>query len=284
MQLVVNGLIYGIIVALSTMGLTITTKILDFFNFAHGSIMTVAAYLVFFFSVINGIPLIISVLLAVVFTVILSLILDKMIYSHMRQAESVALLMTSVGVTFCLRSLLKVFFGSGVKGYDLPVRKAINIAGLRITVYQIIIIIVSLVVMFLIHFFMTKTKIGKSMRAVADNVDLARISGIDMERVYRWTWVLGTALAVLAGFFLALDTRLVPMMGWNILIPVFVAMVIGGIGSIYGAVIGAMIVGLSMEIAAGFIPPTYKLGISFLMMIIVLLWRPMGIFKESKLK
>lgn len=283
-QLIVNGIIYGIIVALSAMGLTITTKIMDFFNFAHGTVMAVGAYLVFFFSVTNDFPIIISVLLSVPLTILLTLILDKLIYSRMRGAESVALLMTSIGVTFCLRSLLKVIFGSGVKAYDIPVRKSLNLAGINISINQIIIIIISMIAMYVVHLFMTKTKIGKSMRAVADNSKLARISGIKLEKVYVWTWTLGTGLAALGGFFLALDTRLVPTMGWNILIPIFVAMVIGGIGSIYGAVAGGLIVGLAMEIAAGFIPPTYKMGVAFLMMIIVLMWRPMGIFKERKWK
>jgi len=282
LQLIINGLIYGIIVAVSTMGLTITTKILNFFNFAHGTIMTLCAFLVFSFNVGLNLPIIVSVLLAIPLSVIVALCIDSIIYVKMRKAASVALLMTSIGVTFAMRSLIKVIYGGGVKFYDVRISKGINILGINITSQQILIIILSIIAMYLVHLFMSKTKIGKSMRAVSGNPVLGEVTGINPELIYKWAWGLGTTLAALGGFFLALDTRLVPTMGWNILIPIFVAMVIGGIGSIYGAVIGGLIVGFAMEIAAGFIPATYKLGVAFIIMIVVLLWKPMGLFEEKK--
>jgi branched-subunit amino acid ABC-type transport system permease component len=283
MQLVANGIVYGMIVALSTMGLTITTKILGFFNFAHGTAMTVCAYVAFALNVGLGWPFWLAAPVAVVVTALLAVVIDRLIYVRMRGARAVALLMASIGVTFSLRSLLRVIYGNEVRFFDVPLARGRHLPlGVTVTSRQIVIVVGSLVVMAAMHLFLTRTKVGMAMRGTAGNPMLAMVSGINPEVIYFWAWAIGTALAGLGGVFLALDTRLIPTMGWDILVPIFVAMVMGGIGSVYGAVLGGLIVGLAMEIAAGFIPPTYKLAVAFLLMIVVLLFKPMGLFAERK--
>ena len=280
MQLLINGLIVGAILAVSTMGLTLTVKILGFFNFAHGTMMTIGAYAAFSFNVTLGLPFPLSVILAVPVGIGVALIFDRLVYVRMREAGPVPLLMTGIGVMFVLRSLVRLAYGSQIRFYDLPIMPGHRLLGASITTTQIIVIGLSVGIIFLTHLFLTRTKIGRTMRAVAGNPRLSEIVGVDSDKVYIWTWAVASSLAVISGVFLAYDTRLVPEMGWNFLIPVFVAMVLGGIGSIYGAALGGFIVGLAMEVSAGFIPPTYKLAVAFIIMAIVLFYKPTGLFAE----
>ena len=136
--------------------------------------------------------------------------------------------------------------------------------------------------MFLIHYILQKTKIGKAMRALSDNMDLARISGIDVDRVILWTWVISMGLAAAGGVLYGLVTSVRPNMGWVLLLPMFAAVILGGIGNPYGAMAGGLIIGLSQEISTAFLPTEYKLAVGFTIMILVLLLKPEGIFKVTR--
>ena len=133
--------------------------------------------------------------------------------------------------------------------------------------------------MFAFHLFLKMTRMGKAMRAMSDNVDLARVSGIDSERVVIWTWVIGGALAAAAGVLLALDTRLNPQLGWNVLLPVFAATIVGGIGRVYGAIAGGMFIGIATELSTAVILPAYKPAVAFTLMVLVLILRPRGLVR-----
>ncbi|MEZ5591477.1 MAG: branched-chain amino acid ABC transporter permease [Gammaproteobacteria bacterium] len=152
--------------------------------------------------------------------------------------------------------------------------------GLRIKPDHVTILLVAVIAVVLLHLFLQKTRIGKAMRALADNADLARISGINTVAVMRWTWVMGAILAALAGFLLGLDTRIQPEMGWYILLPVFAAAILGGIGKPYGAIAGGFIIGLAQELSTLVISPAYKPAVAFALMVLILLWRPTGIFRS----
>ena len=127
-----------------------------------------------------------------------------------------------------------------------------------------------------------KTRMGKAMRASSDSLDLARVSGIDVDRVILWTWVIASALAAVGGIMLGMDTMLREVMGWSLLLPIFAAIILGGIGNPYGAMAGGMIIGLSQEMSVAIIPPEYKPAVAFVIMIIVLLIRPKGVFGGTK--
>ena len=152
------------------------------------------------------------------------------------------------------------------------------IGGLRIKPDQLTIVIGAVVLMVALHLLLRRTKTGKAMRAMADNVDLARITGIDTERVVLWTWVIGAALAAAAGTFLAMDTRLNPLMGWRILLDIFAAAILGGIGSVYGAIVGGLVIGIAEEMSTLFIAPPYKAAVAFAILVVMLIVRPSGLF------
>jgi len=134
----------------------------------------------------------------------------------------------------------------------------------------------------LLHLFLQKTKTGKAMRAMSDNADLAQVTGIEVNKVIIWTWVIGGGLAAAAGVFLGIDTRLHPVMGWRILLPVFAAAILGGIGRPYGAIVGGLIIGLAQEYSTVVISPPYKPAVAFALMVIMLIFKPTGLFAGRK--
>ncbi|MCK5552641.1 MAG: branched-chain amino acid ABC transporter permease, partial [Deltaproteobacteria bacterium] len=136
--------------------------------------------------------------------------------------------------------------------------------------------VLSLVV--LLHLFLQRTKMGKAMRATADNMELARVSGIDTERVIIWTWGIGGALVAAGGILYGIDVQLHPYMGWNFLLPLFAATILGGIGNMYGALVGALVMGVAQQVSTAYLLPTYKPAVAFIVMILILLVRPQGIF------
>ena len=153
--------------------------------------------------------------------------------------------------------------------------------GIKVRPDQILIIIIVAFLFLLLHLFLQKTKMGKAMRATADNMELALVSGIDTERVIIWTWGIGGALAAAGGILYGIDVQLHPGMGWNFLIPLFAATILGTIGNIYGALVGALVIGVAQQVSTAFMMPTYKPAVAFIIMILILLIRPKGIFGGS---
>ena len=150
---------------------------------------------------------------------------------------------------------------------------------IRIKPDHLVIVGASVILVFAFHLFLKMTRMGKAMRAMSDNVDLARVSGIDSERVVIWTWVIGGALAAAAGVLLALDTRLNPQLGWNVLLPIFAATIVGGIGRVYGAIAGGMFIGIATELSTAVLLPAYKPAVAFTLMVLVLILRPQGLVR-----
>lgn len=195
-----------------------------------------------------------------------------------KSAGRVSLIIISIGLALFIRNLIVFLWGPGIKRYALPVRRGIEVGSVVITQNQIVVIVVALICMFLLHFILKRTTIGKAMRALSDNIDLAKASGIDVDSVIRYTWVIGIALATIGGILYGLLTNINPNMGWFMLLPMFAAAVLGGIGSPYGAMVGGLIIGLVQELSTAIIPTEYKLAVGFSIMIAVLLVRPQGIF------
>ncbi len=152
---------------------------------------------------------------------------------------------------------------------------------IRIKPDQIMILLVTGALVVFVHLFLTGTRTGKAMRAASDNMELAQVTGIDIDRVVLWTWLLGVSLAAVGGVLLGIDVQLRPVMGWNLLLPIFAATILGGIGSPYGAMAGGMIMGLAQELSTSFMSTEYKPAFAFIIMLVVLLFRPAGIFGTS---
>lgn len=278
LQLLLYGIVLGSILSLGAIGVSLTFGILRFANFSHGDLMTIGAYVTLVVFGILKMPFWIGFAVALAVTAVLAVLIDKLLYRNFRRSQPIILLISSFGVALILRSVIQLIWGPDNQVFEQGIQIAQRFWGLRIKPDQIIILAGTAVLVVGLHLFLQKTKVGKAMRAVADNAELARLTGIDTEKVIMWTWVMGGALAAAAGIFLGLDTRLFPEMGWNILLPVFAAAILGGIGNPYGAVAGGIIIGITQEMSTLFLDPAYKPAIAFALMVVILIVRPTGIF------
>ncbi len=280
LQLVIYGVVMGSILALAGFGLSLTYRILNFAHFAHGDIMTLGAYLALLFYQLH-LPLWGAGLLAMAATGLIAVAIDRVVYRPLRRTGPTTLLIASVGVALIVRHLIQLLWGPDNLVYEQGIQMPYRFAGLRIKPNQVLIVVAAGLLAVLVHLFLTRTRPGKAMRAVADNPDLARVTGIRTELVIAWTWVLGAGLAAASGTLLALDTYLRPTMGWNILLPVFAAVILGGIGSPYGAIAGGLVIGIAQELSTAFLPSEYKPLTAFVLMIAMLLARPQGLFGRA---
>lgn len=278
LQLILYGVVSGCILALGAIGVSLTFGILRFANFAHGDLMTIGAYLAFSLVVSLGLPFWLGALLASGATALVAVLSDQLVFRHLRRRPPVILLISSFGMALIYRSLIQLIWGSDQRVYRQGIQPPLEFAGLNLKPDQLTIIGGAVLLMLGLHLFLQYTKTGKAMRAMADNVDLAKVTGIDTERIVIWTWGLGAVMAGAAGIFLGLDTQLNPVMGWRILLPIFSAAILGGIGSPYGAIAGGLVMGLAAELSTLVISPEYKAAVSFAILVIMLIVRPTGLF------
>lgn len=282
-QLFLNGLILGSIIALGAIGLSLIYGILKFGHFAHGDLMTLGAYFAFLFKVQLSLPFWLAFVLAAVLTAGTAVLLNFILYRHLKKRDSVIVMISSVGAALIIRNFILLVWGPQNKFYEKAIQMPIVIGDglLRIKENQIIILVLALSLVIAVHLFLSKTKLGKAMRAMADNIDLAQITGINTERVIIWTWAMGGVLTAAAGILLAFDTHLTPVMGWNLLLPLFAAVILGGIGSPYGAMFGGLAIGISQEMSTLIISAAYKPAVAFTIMILMLIIRPSGLMGKK---
>lgn len=282
LQLLVYGIVLGSIITLGAVGLSLLFGILRFPHFAHGDLMTVGAYLALLGVIGFGWPMWLAFGPALVGTMIVAFAIDRILYRRLRQTAPVILLISSVGVALILRSAVQIAWGADNYVYETGITMPLTFAGIRIKLEQLYIVVGALLLVGFLHLFLQRTKMGKSMRAVSDNIDLARVSGIDTERVIIWTWVIGGAMAAAAGIFLGIDTRVNPNMGWHLLLPLFAASILGGIGKPYGAILGGYVIGIATELSTVFLLPAYKPAVAFAAMVLLLIFRPWGLFAGAR--
>lgn len=281
-QLIVNGVAVGSIIALAAVGLTLTYGILRISNFAHGDFLTLGAYLTFFFNFL-GLNIWLCMILAAVGTVGIMLLAEKLLWSRMRsiRATSTTLIIISIGLALFLRNGIIFIWGGKNQNYQLPVNTALDLWGVKVPQNQLLVLGLAIAAIIALHYLLQNTKIGKAMRAVADDLDLARVSGINVEQVIFWTWLIAGTLTSLGGSMYGLITAVRPNMGWFLILPLFASVILGGIGNPYGAIIAALIIGVTQEVSTLWLGSQYKQGIALLMMILVLLIRPKGLFKGT---
>ncbi|MEA1905849.1 MAG: branched-chain amino acid ABC transporter permease [Euryarchaeota archaeon] len=284
MQLIINGLVIGSIIAITAIGLSMIYKTLHFVNFAHGDLVTFAAYIALFASTSSGMHLVYAFLIAIIATILLGVFMERVVWLPMRRknASRTTLIIISIGFAIVLRNAIIFIWGGDTRGYDIPVRRGFDFFGATVTPNQVLVIVAAVVLMFFLHYVLSRTVIGKAMRALSDDVDLARISGIDVDRMVLWTWVVGLGLAASGGVLYGLVTAIRPSMGWFLLLPMFAAIVLGGIGNPYGTIVGGMVIGLSQELSTAVLPTEYKFAVSFVVMTVVLLIKPEGLFGGVK--
>jgi branched-chain amino acid transport system permease protein len=284
-QLTVNGLISGSIYALIAVGFSLIYSTNKFMHFAHGVSVAVAGYILYSLFSVWGISFYFAVLLTLILSGLFGLFIYRVIYLPMqnRKASNVVLLIASIGILILFENLIQLIFGADVKvvGY-LEVAEGMNILGAIITPLQIWIIITSIVLFVALYLFMKKTKLGRDMRAVADNKELASIVGINYKRVADYSFVIGGVLAGIAGILIALEQNLIPNMGTLLIVKGFTGAVIGGITSVPASILGSFILGLAENYGIWFLPSGFKDAIAFGLLFLFLLFRPNGLFGRNK--
>lgn len=297
-ELFVYGIILGSIISLGSIGLTLIYGILRFANFSHGDLMTAGAYVALFFvtqlfewigihdynfgALSFGLRMALSLPIVMIIIALISIIIDQILYNplRIRKSSPVILAMASLGVSFIIQMVVIIIWGADSLFYKPGVlRPAIELPlNIKIRPDQIFIILVVFLSISSLHLFLKYTRMGKAMRATSDNPELARVTGIQTKNIIRLTWAIGGAMAALGGVLYGIDVQLHPTMGWGFILPLFSATILGGIGNMYGALIGGLVMGIAQQIATSFLLPTYKPAVAFAIMIIILLLRPQGIF------
>lgn len=321
-NVVISGLITGSIYALGAIGVTLIFGILRFAHFAHGDMMTLGAFITLALGwilaglgVTSSLPLAYFVLpVAVGLTIIAALGIDRLFYAPLRAkgAKPVTLLIGSIGVTMMLQGLIRLFFGTGTYSFFEDVPKVIYQIRLPIegvtraitfTQPQAVAVIVAILAVIALGLFLSRSRLGKAMRAVADNPELAQVSGISIRKVVRVTWIIAGGLACIAGVFLALDVTVKPDLAFHILLPVFAAAIVGGVGQVYGAIVAGYLIGFAEVLAVfnwgvllrpfrdslpdwlpanlAIVPTEYKVTVAFVILVLTLLIRPTGIFRGA---
>jgi len=300
-QAMMDGLINGSMIGLGAIGITLTYSILRFANFAHGEFISWGAYFALAVSGALGalsatlaVPLgpfsfgwslPISALGAIALTAALALLVDALLFGRLRARRSgiIILVMASFGAALTLRNLLEFIFTSQPAYYTKALQIALRLGGgLRATPDQLLSLAVGAVVVVAIHLLLTRTAIGRSMRAVSENQQLAGVVGIDVRRVIRMVWVLGAGLASIAGIMAGLLVQIRPQMGLDLLLPLFAAAILGGIGSVPGAMIAGLIVGLAEALTVQLIGAEWRAAVAFVILVAILLLRPQGLFGRTQ--
>lgn len=310
-QPIVDGIRFGSILMLGAIGLTLTYKILNFSNFSHGDILIFGAYVALSANqltvgllpqifpalsdpanddLLRWSAIFIAMFAGVAGSIGISLLIDRILYRRLRRSAAVVLVIASFGMALFIRALIQALWGVANQRYAVRVTgpmylDVFGIFQLRITTLQLVTIISAFALIIALHLFLKYTRMGKAMRAMSDNMDLARVSGINTEKIIRWTWAIGAGLAAIAGVFSGLNLGgMTPTLGADLLLSLFAAVILGGIGSPYGAMLGALVIGTAQTILIApvtSISTQYKPGIAFLLMIIMLLVRPQGLLGSA---
>jgi len=279
-QLSLNGIIAGCIYALIALGFTVIYRTVRFFHFAHGVVYATGAYLAYSLVVSIGINPIISFFLAAIFAGLVGIIIDRFVYKPLRKhkAPNLVFLIASFGIFIFIQNLLQLIYGAQILTIRTgPIKEGHHFLGAVITDTQILILAASAALCLGLWLFVKKTKLGKAMRAVADDPIAASIVGINPEPIILATFAIGSALAGAAGILISLETNIEPTMGMNAILKGIIASIIGGIGSIPGALFGGLFLGVAENLGIWKISAGWKDCIAFVILIIFLLFRPGGI-------
>lgn len=283
-QLLINGLINASLIAPPAIAFTLLFGVLRFPNFAIGGYITVGAFIAYALNVNADLPLWAASLGAMAGTAFVVWLSDIIVFRPMRGHAPVTLLVVSIALTLILEHIIRLIYSADVRGFNVPLERPLKFAGMRITPEQIDIILLAAAIAVGVHLLLKYTRIGKAMRATADNQMLAEVRGINTGQVIAFTWCLCGVLFGITGVFAGLDLVIEPLVGWNLTIPIFAAAILGGIGSPYGAMLGALMVGMAEELTILVLPSSYKIGVGFAIITILLLVRPHGLLGQPEIK
>ena len=284
-QVIMNGLIAGSIYALVAAGFSIIYSTNKFIHFAHGAVIAFAAYMLYASFTLMDLPFSVGIICTLILTALLGWLLYKLVYRPLlkKKASMVILLIASLGLLILIENLLQSVFGADIKTINAcTITKGWTIAGAIITPLQVVIMAVALLTLVIVYIVMQKTKLGRHMRAVADNKELASIVGINEQKIAAYSFILGSLLAAVAGILIGLEQNLRPTMGTGLIIKGYTGAIIGSVSSVPGAVLGSFLLGIVENVGILWLPSGYKDAIAFILLFIFLLWRPQGILGIKK--
>jgi branched-chain amino acid transport system permease protein/neutral amino acid transport system permease protein len=279
-QLLVNGLVAGTVLAVPAIGFTAIYAVLRFPNFTVASHATIGAFAGYVVNTAFGWPAWAAVAVAFVVAGGAGVVNDQLILRPLRPAGALTTAIGAVALTIVLENIIRFVFGNDLRGYDLPIRRDWHWGGVRIGPQQVENLAIALLAMIAVFLFMAFTRTGKAMRAVADDPTLASLKGIDADRVARLTNFGAMGMAGIGGMLLGLDTSIDPLTGFRVILSVFAAAVVGGLGSIPGAVVGALTIGVAEELSLLSLAPAYRTAVGFVAILLVLTLRPRGLLGE----
>lgn len=290
LQLLANGLVTGSIISIGAVGLTLVYGILRIVNFAHGEYLTFGAFMAFVVNVTWGGSMIVAVAFALAATALLGVALEFALWRPMRNkgAGIVSLFITSIGLALVVRHVIFMYWGGQPRRYDVDVFQVYDLGIIRLSLSQLTAVVVAFTAIALVGILLARTALGKSMRALSDNPALASVAGVNIGRVVVYTWILAAGLAGLGGVLQALvQNSFNPNMGFTLLLPIFAAVILGGIGSPYGALVGGIFLGVAMELSTwdalgGGIRAVYKPAVAFALLILLLIVRPNGVLGRAR--
>jgi len=285
MQQMINGISLGSMYALIAIGYTLVYGVLRLINFAHGDIMMVGAFTAYLAHA-SGVPFELAVVLAIIVAVLTGILTDKIAYKPLRNAPKISLLITAIGISFFLENLFNVLFGGVPRAFSAPdyLTKVIHVDGIIIPVTVIIIPIVTLSLLFVLLWILGRTKYGMAIRSLAFDIPTVKLMGINADIIIMLVFAMGSALAAVGGVFYAVSYPSIdPLMGVIVGLKAFAAAVLGGIGSVTGAVLGGFILGFTEIVVVAFMPELggYKDAFAFVFLILVLLFKPTGIMGQD---
>lgn len=279
----VPGLVVGSIYALGAVGITLVFAILRYAHLAHGDLATLGAFLGLGLVTALGISPYLALPAVMVLTAVVAVGIDRVFYDYLRERPKIVTVMASLGIALMVRAIVQMVWGVDSQTYTRGIVRPENWFGIRVRDRELITIVAMIVLVVALQLFLQRSKWGKAMRAMSDNPDLALLSGVDNGKVVTITWVIVGGLCAAAGLFLGLNFELKAMMGWSMLLPMFAAAILGGVGRVEGAVLGGLIVGVAEEMSTLFLPTEYKAATAFAILLLMLLVRPTGLLRGKVL-
>ncbi len=283
LNLLINGVMEGLVVALPALAMTLVMGVNRFPNAATGDLMTTGAYAAVGMQTLGVSSLLGATLAAALATALVSVLAYELIFKKLARQPMIASLLAAIGLGFLLRSTISFFAGHDQRTFQVPLVRAWNFDGVRVLPSDLNIAAAALICLLVVFVLLYKTSFGRQLRAVSDNPDLARASGIRARSLMIGLWLLVGAVSAVGGVLLGMKAVVMPELGWDHLIPAFAAMVLGGIGSPVGAVLGALIMCVGQELSVPLLGPSYKLVLSFGVLALVLLVRPTGLMGRTEL-
>lgn len=283
-QIIINSIIAGAIYTLIALGFNLTYGVAKFFNFAHGVYAVIAGYVVYYLFTILGMNLYISIALGILAAGLLGLLSERMLFLPLRkkQASAMITLVASLGFFITVQSIIAMMFTSDflIIKKSPAVPKNYEVFGGVITEFNVFVIIITILISTGLIFFLNKTKFGKAVKAITDDPEVARIVGVNTNRIIGITFIIGASIAGIAGVLVGLDTGIMPTIGMGLLLKGVTVAIVGGCGNLYGGIIGSVLLGLVENFGVMKISSQWKDSISFGVLIIFLLFRPNGIFRD----